>query len=150
MPTPTERADKPLMSEQTTSIQVNLTGKSVVLAYLLWWFLGWAGVHRLYLGRVKTGLAQLILFALGVVTAVLLIGYIFLAIWGVWWLLDAFFTYKIVTEENGKLGVVASTLSVSKSGGSHDDLDQLEKLHALYEKGVLTREEYEAKKATYL
>jgi TM2 domain-containing membrane protein YozV len=78
------------MAEQTTSIQVNLTGKNVVVAYLLWWFLGWAGVHRLYLGRVKTGLAQLILFAIGVVTAILLIGYIFLAIWGVWWLLDAF------------------------------------------------------------
>ena len=138
------------MAEQTTSIQVNLTGKNVVVAYLLWWFLGWAGVHRLYLGRVKTGLAQLILFAIGVVTAILLIGYIFLAIWGVWWLLDAFFTFKIVAEENAKLGVLASTLSVSKSGESHNDLDQLEKLHALYEKGVLTREEYEAKKATYL
>jgi TM2 domain-containing membrane protein YozV len=138
------------MAQQTTSIQVNLTGKSVVAAYLLWWFLGWAGVHRLYLGRVKTGLAQLILFAIGIVTLILLVGYIFLAIWGVWWLLDAFFTYKIVTEENERLGVLASTLSVSKSGGIHNDLDQLEKLHALYEKGVLTREEYEAKRATYL
>ena len=138
------------MTEQTTSIQVNLTGKNVIVAYLLWWFLGWAGVHRLYLGRVKTGLAQLILFAIGVVTLILLVGYVFLAIWGVWWLLYAFFTCKIVTEENEKLGVLASTLSVSKSGGIHNDLDQLEKLHALYEKGVLTREEYEAKKATYL
>lgn len=45
---------------------------------------------------------------------------------------------------------MASTLSVSKAGGIHNDLDQLEKLHALYEKGVLTREEYEAKKITYL
>ena len=138
------------MAQQTTSIQVNLTGKSVVVAYLLWWFLGWAGVHRLYLSRVKTGLAQLILFAIGIVTLILLVGYIFLAIWGVWWLLDAFFTYKIVTEENERLGVLASTLSVSKSGVIHNDLDELEKLHALYEKGVLTREEYEAKRATYL
>jgi TM2 domain-containing membrane protein YozV len=68
------------MTEQTTSIQVNLTGKNVIVAYLLWWFLGWAGVHRLYLGRVKTGLAQLLLFAIGVVTLILLVGYIFLAI----------------------------------------------------------------------
>ena len=99
---------------------------------------------------MKTGLAQLILFAIGIVSLILLVGYIFLAIWGVWWLLDAFFTYKIVTEENERLRVLASTLSVSKSGGIHNDLDQLEKLHALYEKGVLTREEYEAKRATYL
>ena len=138
------------MTEQTTSIQVNLTGKNVIVAYLLWWFLGWAGVHRLYLGRVKTGLAQLLLFAIGVVTLILLVGYLFLAIWGVWWLLDAFFTYQIVTEENKKLGVLASTLSLSKSGGISNELDQLEKLHALYEKGVLTREEYEAKKSKYI
>jgi TM2 domain-containing membrane protein YozV len=138
------------MNQQTTSIQVNLTGKNVIVAYLLWWFLGWAGVHRLYLGRVKTGLAQLLLFAIGVVTLILLVGYIFLVIWGVWWLLDAFFTYKIVTEENEKLGVLASTLSVSKSGGMPNELDQLEKLHTLYEKGVLTKKEYEAKRAAYL
>ena len=138
------------MVEQTTSIQVNLTGKNVIVAYLLWWFLGWAGVHRLYLGRVKTGLAQLLLFAIGVVTLILLVGYLFLAIWGVWWLLDAFFTYQIVTEENEKLGVLASTLSLSTSGGISNELDQLEKLHALYEKGVLTREEYEAKKSKYI
>jgi TM2 domain-containing membrane protein YozV len=138
------------MNQQTTSIQVNLTGKNVIVAYLLWWFLGWAGVHRLYLGRVKTGLAQLLLFAIGVVTLIVLVGYIFLVIWGVWWLLDAFFTYKIVTEENEKLGVLASTLSVSKSGGMPNELDQLEKLHTLYEKGVLTKEEYEAKRAAYL
>ena len=138
------------MNQQTTSIQVNLTGKNVIVAYLLWWFLGWAGVHRLYLGRVKTGLAQLLLFAIGVVTLIVLVGYIFLVIWGVWWLLDAFFTYKIVTEENEKLGVLASTLSVSKSGGMPNELDQLEKLHTLYEKGVLTKKEYEAKRAAYL
>ena len=138
------------MTQQTTSIQVNLHGKNLVVAYLLWWFLGWAGVHRLYLGRIKTGLAQLILFIIGVVTLIVLVGYIFLVVWGAWWLLDAFFTYKIVAEENEKLGVVASTFSVSKSGGIHNDLDQLEKLHALYERGALTREEYEAKKAAYL
>jgi hypothetical protein len=90
------------------------------------------------------------LFAIGVVTLIVLVGYIFLVIWGVWWLLDAFFTYKIVTEENEKLGVLASTLSVSKSGGMPNELDQLEKLHTLYEKGVLTKEEYEAKRAAYL
>jgi len=36
------------------------------------------------------------------------------------------------------------------SGGVQNELDQLEKLHALFEKGVLTPEEYEAKKAAIL
>ena len=26
--------------------------KSALLAYLIWFFLGWAGIHRLYLGRI--------------------------------------------------------------------------------------------------
>jgi TM2 domain-containing membrane protein YozV len=138
------------MAEQKTSVQINLHGKNVIIAYLLWWFLGWAGVHRLYLGRVGTGIAQLLLFIFGLITLIFLVGYIFLAIWGIWWLLDAFFTYKIVAEENEKLGVSASTFLVSKTGGLHNELNQLEKLHALYEKGALTREQYEAKKAEYL
>lgn len=138
------------MTEQKTSVQINLHGKNVIIAYLLWWFLGWAGVHRLYLGRIGSGIAQLLLFIFGLIALIFLVGYVFLAIWGIWWLLDAFFTYKIVAEENEKLGVSASTLSVSKTGGLHNELNQLEKLHALYEKGALTREQYEAKKAEYL
>lgn len=138
------------MTEQKTSVQINLHGKNVIIAYLLWWFLGWAGVHRLYLGRIGSGIAQLLLFIFGLITLIFLVGYVFLAIWGIWWILDAFFTYKIVAEENEKLGVSASTLSVSKTGGLHNELNQLEKLHALYEKGALTREQYEAKKAEYL
>ena len=31
-----------------------------------------------------------------------------------------------------------------------NDIDQLEKLHALYEKGVMTTEQYESKKAKLL
>ncbi len=64
--------------------------------------------------------------------------------------LDAYFTYKYVKEENAKLGVDNSTISLSKSGGLHNELDQLEKLHALFEKGVITEEEYEAKKAALI
>lgn len=33
--------------------------KSMVLAYVVWIFLGHFGVHRMYLGRMKTGLAIL-------------------------------------------------------------------------------------------
>jgi hypothetical protein len=41
-------------------------------------------------------------------------------------------------------------LSERTSAGIHNELDQLEKLHALFEKGVLTQEQYEAKKASLL
>ena len=138
------------MDKQTVSVQMNMEGKNIIVAYLLWWFLGWAGVHRFYLGRVKTGLAQLLLFIIGVVTSIFVIGYAFIVIWAIWWVADAYFTYKIVEEENKKLGVKNSTISLSKSGTMQNNLDQLEKLHSLYEKGVITKEQYEEKKATLL
>lgn len=139
-----------LVAEQKISITMNVEGKNLIIAYLLWWFLGWAGVHRMYLGRFGTGLAQLVLFIIGLVTMILIVGYLFLAVVGVWWLLDAYLTYKIVIEENSKLGVEASSFSFSKIGGIHNELDHLEKLHLLYEKGILTKEQYENKKAKLL
>lgn len=138
------------MSEQNVSINVNMEGKNMIVAYLLWWFLGWAGIHRFYLGRTKSGIAQLLLCVIGWATAIFLIGYALIIIWLIWWALDAYFTYKMVEEENAKLGVTNSTLSLSKTGGVHNELDQLEKLHSLYEKGVITKEQYEAKKSQLL
>jgi len=138
------------MGEQTVAVKMNMEGKSVVIAYLLWWFLGWAGVHRFYLGHVKTGIAQLLMVVLGMVLTVIFVGYLILLCWFVWWVLDAYFTYKYVEEENQKLGVNASTVSVTRSGDLHNELDQLERLHALYEKGVISQEQYEAKKATLI
>ena len=138
------------MGEQSVSIKMNMEGKNMLVAYLLWWFLGWAGVHRFYLGRVKSGITQLLLFVLGWVTVYFVIGYVLIMAWLIWWALDAYFTYKMVAEENAKLGLENSTISLSKSGGVHNELDQLEKLHTLFEKGVITKEQYEAKKAALL
>jgi len=138
------------MAEESVSIKVNIQGKNILVAYLLWWFLGWAGVHRFYLGRVKSGLAQLLLVVIGWATFIFVIGYVLLVIWFIWWALDAYFTYKMVAEENAKLGVDVSSLSFSKNGSVTSDIDQLEKLHSLYEKGVITKEQYEAKKSTLI
>ena len=135
------------MAEQNYTVKMNMEGKNIIVAYLLWWFLGWAGVHRFYLGRVKSGIAQLLLVLIGGATWIILIGYLFIMAWFIWWLLDAFFTYKMVEEENEKRGLSSSSISFSKSGDMHSELEQLEKLHALYEKGALTREQYEEKKS---
>lgn len=35
------------------------TEKSMILAYVIWFFLGQFGVHRMYLGRVRSGLMML-------------------------------------------------------------------------------------------
>ncbi|TQS73953.1 TM2 domain-containing protein [Rhodobacteraceae bacterium] len=63
--------------------------KSALIAYLLWFFLPMLGVHRFYLDRWLSGLVMLALFGIGTALAVILIGYIPLAVVGLWWLIDA-------------------------------------------------------------
>ncbi|WP_418113255.1 TM2 domain-containing protein [Vibrio scophthalmi] len=38
--------------------------KSVGVTYLLWFFLGWLGAHRFYLGRIGSGVIYLLTFGL--------------------------------------------------------------------------------------
>lgn len=38
--------------------------KSKGIAYLLWFFLGWAGIHRFYVGKVVSGIIYLLSFGL--------------------------------------------------------------------------------------
>lgn len=66
--------------------------KSVALAYVLWFFLGYLGIHRMYCGRVGSGVVMLALTVFGSITAAALIGHILLIIVGIWWLIDLFLT----------------------------------------------------------
>ncbi len=66
--------------------------KSTGASYLLWFFLGFLGAHRFYLGRTGSAVAQLLL-------CLSVIGIIPLAIW---WLVDAFRIPDMVRDENMK------------------------------------------------
>jgi TM2 domain-containing membrane protein YozV len=66
--------------------------KSVALAYVLWFFLGYLGAHRMYCGRFGSGICMLVLSFFGVLTAPLLIGHALLFFVGIWWLIDLFLT----------------------------------------------------------
>lgn len=66
--------------------------KSAGATYLLWFFLGFLGAHRFYLGRTGTGIAQLLL-------CLSVVGIIPLAFW---WLIDAFLVPDMVRDENMK------------------------------------------------
>jgi TM2 domain-containing membrane protein YozV len=134
------------MSVEKISVQGE--GKNTIIAYVLWWFLGSLGIHRMYLGRTGSGVTQLLLLIFGIVTWFFGIGILLLAILGVWWLVDAFLTYGMVREENEKRGLGASAVIFSKSNDNDSsDLDQLEKLYNLREKGALTEEEYRDRKS---
>lgn len=77
--------------------------KSMAIAYILLIFLGGLGIHRFYLGRVGTGITQLLLSIIGWATVAFVIGIFFLVILGIWLLVDLFLTAGIVNSENARL-----------------------------------------------
>ena len=64
--------------------------KSKAVAYLLWLFTGWFGVHRIYSGNTKSGVTQLVLTLTGVGFVVVFF----------WWLLDFFLVSGMVNDQN--------------------------------------------------
>lgn len=77
--------------------------KSLLVAYLLWWFLGWAGGHRFYLGSIAGGVMMLILFVVSLLLTLVLIGYLGLMAWWVWWVVDAFLLPGMASQSNMRL-----------------------------------------------
>ncbi|GGG46004.1 hypothetical protein GCM10011374_05400 [Kocuria dechangensis] len=65
-------------------------GKSLALAYVLWFFLGWLGVHKFYLRQPIWGLIYLVLGGLGWGMAGIGIGFLFLVPWALLMFLDIF------------------------------------------------------------
>lgn len=60
------------MAEETTATKGQVSSKSRLVALLLSFFLGWAGIHRFYVGKAGTGI--IMFFTMG--------GF------GMWYLLD--------------------------------------------------------------
>jgi TM2 domain-containing membrane protein YozV len=77
--------------------------KSMGLSYILLIFLGQLGIHRFYLGRIGTGVTQLLLCLLGWATAWIFIGFIPLGILWTWLFIDLFLTAGMVRASNAEL-----------------------------------------------
>lgn len=77
--------------------------KSALLAYVLWFFLGWFGLHRFYLGRIGSGFAMLVLHGLSWLTYFILIGFVGFAVLGLWWLIDALLIPGMTRDYNNRL-----------------------------------------------
>jgi TM2 domain-containing membrane protein YozV len=67
--------------------------KTALVAYLLWFFLGWFGAHNFYLGRIGVAVTQLIL-------TITVIG---LMITFFWVIVDAFLIPSWVRRQNNLL-----------------------------------------------
>lgn len=77
--------------------------KSVALAYIFLIFLGQLGIHRFYVGRIGTGIVQLILCIIGWSTVWFYVGIVPLVILGIWLIVDLFITAGMVRAANAKL-----------------------------------------------
>ncbi|NRA86992.1 MAG: TM2 domain-containing protein [Rhizobiales bacterium] len=77
--------------------------KEVILAYILWFFLGSFGVHRMYMNRTFSGLIMAALQIISWPLVLIFVGYIGLGLLSLWWIIDAFLIIGWVEAHNNKL-----------------------------------------------
>jgi len=77
--------------------------KSVLIAYLLWWFLGSLGAHRFYLRRNGSAATMLIITVVSIPACFILIGFLGVFAIFVWWIIDAFSIPGFVKRHNMRL-----------------------------------------------
>lgn len=63
--------------------------KSLVVAFLLWFFLGTLGVYNFYLGNSSRGWLMVILTIVGFITLIVLVGILILIGLFIMWIIDA-------------------------------------------------------------
>lgn len=119
----------------TISPSINLN-KSKRIAYLLWVFFGLLGGHKFYLNKTRIGILYfLTLGGLG-------IGW-FLDLYTLWEEVDH---YNTIQGESIKNTKEASTFQLGKSNADFIKIE-LQNLHNLKEKGILSDTEFINKKA---
>jgi TM2 domain-containing membrane protein YozV len=74
----------------TTVTMAQLGNKDVVTAYLLWFLVGWIGIHRFYLGNIGMGLLYMFTFGF----------------FGLGWIIDAFLIPDLVKQANGQVIII--------------------------------------------
>jgi TM2 domain-containing membrane protein YozV len=95
--------DARLSPDMLARLRYDAAAKSVLIAYLAWFFLGYGGVHRMYLGRWLSGLLMLAIFGLSLLLTVVGVGYIGLGVIILWWALDALLIPGITRRANERL-----------------------------------------------
>lgn len=90
-------------SDAVAMMQYDANKKSTLVAYLLWFFFGWVGGHRFYLGKTMSAVAMLCLFVVSFLLSFVFIGFIGLGILAIWALVDAFLIPGMTASSNNSL-----------------------------------------------
>ncbi|HCT44681.1 MAG: hypothetical protein CMJ35_16130 [Phycisphaerae bacterium] len=77
--------------------------KSPLIAYLLWWFLGFFGAHRFYMNQPLSAVFMLLLTLGSMVLTLVIIGWLGLLVVALWWFIDAFLIPGYVRRFNMRL-----------------------------------------------
>jgi TM2 domain-containing membrane protein YozV len=73
-----------IFEEQKQDVKQDVSSKSRLVCLLLCLFLGWAGVHRFYVGKIGTGILMLLTTGGGIVCTIWPLG-------GIWVVIDLIF-----------------------------------------------------------
>lgn len=73
----------------STNTPSSTNGKSLGVAYALWFFLGGFGAHRFYAGRTGSAIGMTALTVGSFITSFILIGFVGFAALAAWWIFDA-------------------------------------------------------------
>lgn len=91
------------MSDVGVMMKYDAMKKSMLLAYLLWWFLGFFGAHRFYMGRTNSAVWMLVLGLAALPLTLIIIGWLMMAGVFAWWVVDAFQIPSWVRSANMRL-----------------------------------------------
>ncbi len=93
------------MASDRAFAQFDIEKKSLLVAYVLWFFLGYVGAHRFYLGKPLSGFLMLAFSAAVLLLTLVSFGVLgFLwALVGLWWLIDALLIPGIAAGRNSRI-----------------------------------------------
>jgi len=100
---PSPAAGGPLSADAMAMMRYDAAKKSTLVAYLLWFFVGFIGVHRFYLGATGSGIAMMVIFLLSIPLVLVAVGFLGFLVLGIWWLVDGLLIPGLAEKHNTQL-----------------------------------------------